>query len=178
PRNDRTPFRVTLSDEDGHTILLVYWNELASKFRESQQFKLGDLLRLKGQISDYRGKLQIRLLNPTELWVVESAAVEEHDIVTDFTILDAAPDGKSITLRGIILDSSTPTDDGVFSSLLLEDAYGEQLRVTSQQTEVSDLIDRLTLTPGKSVQLDAKVVRRGNQVGVPLLDPSTLSILS
>jgi len=76
PRNERAPYVVTLT-QDGATIPLVFWSDLASSL--TPKIKDGNLVRAKVTIGEYRSHLQLRLRNAANLEVVGPATATSNE---------------------------------------------------------------------------------------------------
>ena len=67
PSSERAPYLVTLT-QNNTQIPLVYWSDLQKRIKI--QPKVGDRVRVNGQVSEYRGTLQIKLSTPSGLAIL------------------------------------------------------------------------------------------------------------
>jgi DNA/RNA endonuclease YhcR with UshA esterase domain len=70
PHSDKAPFIVTLA-QDNARIPLVFWSDLQTQIKV--QLKVGNVVRVKAQVTEHRGTLEIKLRNATDLTVVTAA---------------------------------------------------------------------------------------------------------
>jgi DNA/RNA endonuclease YhcR with UshA esterase domain len=69
PRSERAPYLVTLTENNAH-IPLVYWSDMQPQLKD--KIKVGNQVRLKGQVSEYRNALQLKLHSAADLTVVSA----------------------------------------------------------------------------------------------------------
>lgn len=67
PSSARAPYTVSLT-EDGATVPLVYWSDMQPQLEP--KVKVGNLIRVRAQVSLYRDTLQLRLRNPDTFEVI------------------------------------------------------------------------------------------------------------
>ena len=67
PRSDRAPYIVTLSQDDAR-LPLVFWSDIEPQLKD--KLKVGNVVRVKAQVSEHRGTLQIKLRNAADFSVV------------------------------------------------------------------------------------------------------------
>jgi DNA/RNA endonuclease YhcR with UshA esterase domain len=79
PASERAPYVVTL-DQDGATIPLVFWSDFLPAL--ASKVKTGNLIRARVKISDYRGRLQLRLPSAADLVVVGTTAPTTSESAT------------------------------------------------------------------------------------------------
>jgi DNA/RNA endonuclease YhcR with UshA esterase domain len=63
----KAPFIVTLTQDNGH-VALVYWSDMQPQLKD--KIKVGNRVRVKAQVSDYRGALQLKIRNAADVTVV------------------------------------------------------------------------------------------------------------
>jgi DNA/RNA endonuclease YhcR with UshA esterase domain len=66
----RAPYMVTLTEDAGH-IVLVYWSDMQPQLKD--KIKVGNRVRINGQVSDYRGTLQLKIRSATDVTVVSGS---------------------------------------------------------------------------------------------------------
>ncbi len=67
PRSERAPFTVTLTQGDAH-IPLVFWSDTQKTIAD--KIRVGNVVRVKAQVGEHRGALQIKLRNAGDIEVV------------------------------------------------------------------------------------------------------------
>jgi len=69
PRSERAPYTVTLSQENTR-MPLVYWSDMHPQLKD--KIKVGNQVRIQGQVSEYRGTLQIKIRNASDVTIVSA----------------------------------------------------------------------------------------------------------
>lgn len=69
PRSERAPYTVMLSQENT-SIPLVYWSDMHPQLKD--KIKVGNQVRIQGQVSEYRGTLQIKIHNASDVTIVSA----------------------------------------------------------------------------------------------------------
>jgi len=67
PRSERAPYVVTLTQGSAH-VPFVYWSDMQAQLKE--KIKVGNQIRLKAQVAEYRGTLQLKIRSTSDLTVV------------------------------------------------------------------------------------------------------------
>ena len=70
PRSERAPYTVTLTQDTGR-IALVYWSDMQPQLKD--KIKTGNRVRVNGQVSDYRGALQLKIHTAADVAVVSGS---------------------------------------------------------------------------------------------------------
>ncbi len=74
PRSEKAPYTVTLV-QDNARIPLVFWSAVQEPIK--QQLNVGNVVRVKAQVTEYRGTLQIKLRNAADFTFVSEPAPAE-----------------------------------------------------------------------------------------------------
>lgn len=69
PRSEKAPYIVNLTQNDTR-IALVFWSDMEAQIKPG--LKVGNVVRVKAQVGEHRGNLQIKLRNAADFTVVSS----------------------------------------------------------------------------------------------------------
>ena len=67
PRSERAPYVITLTQGTAH-VPFVYWSDMQPQLKE--KIKAGNQIRLKAQVTEYRGTLQLKVRSASDVTVV------------------------------------------------------------------------------------------------------------
>lgn len=59
PSRTRKRIYIYTLEKEGHTIEVVWWDDLHRKLSDDQHPQEGDMLRVRGEVTEYRRKMQI-----------------------------------------------------------------------------------------------------------------------
>ncbi len=119
PTTERAPFVLKLSGESGGgSIDLVFWTDTQKAIPTENQAEPGDMVTVKGKVSEHRGSLQLQLESPADLKVTErggagkssqspqSAAPAKSVTVAE---MGKQPAGTRIQVEATIVESTPVT---------------------------------------------------------------------
>lgn len=66
PRTETAPYVIKVTDATG-SIDVVFWKDIADQLSTTQKAVQGDTIQVKGQLDEYRGTLQLKLMAPADL---------------------------------------------------------------------------------------------------------------
>lgn len=66
PRNERAPHTVILADNTG-SLDVVFWSDVATALGSEKMPAAGQTLKINGQVSEYRGKIQLKVANASDI---------------------------------------------------------------------------------------------------------------
>ena len=162
--------KITLDDTTG-TIILLLWQSIYDALRNSAEPDIGAEVQVQGEVSQYRGELEVIPELPGDVQVL--AAATSPPTNTPIGELTAADVGRWVTLRGTLgppdpfsAGVKFPLDDGTGQILLLmwQDVYesapeglgtGAQVIVTGQVAEYRGELELTDLNAGKIVVISA-----------------------
>lgn len=66
PQSDTAPYVVKVTDATG-SIDVVFWKDVADKLGETQKAVQGDAIQVRGKVDEYRGTIQLKLMDASDL---------------------------------------------------------------------------------------------------------------
>jgi DNA/RNA endonuclease YhcR with UshA esterase domain len=94
--NDRAPNSITLQDQSG-SVRVVYWSKVADALGQARLPKEGQLLTIKGQVSEFKGNFQLKVKNASDIMSsgMQSSAPELSMIKASSIGASLVPSGSS-----------------------------------------------------------------------------------
>jgi DNA/RNA endonuclease YhcR with UshA esterase domain len=135
PRSERAPFVITLTDGNVK-IPMVFWNENDLYTKIKNHIRVGNTIRTKVTVGDYRGTLQLRFRNAQDIQSVAvplpSAERKDNDRPTESAVSPASRmnigritdewTNRTVTISGTV---STSDSIGKGQRVRVRDASGE-----------------------------------------------------
>lgn len=162
----RAPHEVTLQD-DGKDVCFVYWDAVASLLDDGNKPFVGALMTVKGQVNEYKGKLQIKIEDPADLTLVDvrPASTPQVDPARELGIGSIKPSmaGRAVTVRGELGEPRSIRGGVVYP---LSDGSGSIMLVLWDKTVSGPVRD--DLSAGSHVVVSGKVTKyKGDLEVVP-----------
>ena len=127
PRSERAPFVITLTD-GSVKIPMVFWNENDLYTKIKGHVRVGNTVRTKVSVGDYRGTLQLRLRNPQDIQSVAALPTSAEREQNDRPIPPAANPADKMDI-GRITDEWTNRTVTVGGTITTSDNIGKGQRV-------------------------------------------------
>jgi len=161
--------KLTLDDGTG-TVIALLWQDVYDGLRNGPEPGVGAEVQVQGEVSQYRGEMEIVPELATDVQVLAAAAPPEETLIGTLTTADV---GRWVTVRGTLGEPDHfsagikfPLDDdsGTIILLLWQDVYesapegfeaGAQVVVTGQVEEYQGELELTNLSAGKIMVLAA-----------------------
>ncbi len=201
--SERAPNSILLADDTG-SLRVVYWGEVAKALGAARTPKPGQTLRIRGKVSEFRGRLQLKVksasdirsasaqppqqkvsvsfptpaIKPTPVLILPGAEGSERNPITVApSKLNNTYIGKYVKMRGKVVDLNPSWKPTAPNTITLSDGIGSVAIVYW-----SDVAGKLTPEQepdiGKAFLVEGKVAEYRGKIQVKLNDPSKLVALS
>ena len=162
----KAPYEVTLQD-DGKDVCVVYWDAVAGLLDDGNKPFVGALMTVKGQVNEYKDKLQIKIEDPADLTLVDvrPASAPQVDPAREMEIGSIKPSmaGRGVTVRGELGEPRSIRGGVVYP---LRDGSGSIMLVLWDKTASGPVRD--DLSAGSHVVVSGKVTKyKGDLEVVP-----------
>jgi DNA/RNA endonuclease YhcR with UshA esterase domain len=101
----KAPYEVTLQEGDKQ-VAVVYWDTVARHLDDSSKPVVGALMTAKGQVNEYKGRLQIKIGNSSDLTLVDVTPASKPQVEpareVDIRTITTAMVGKKCTVKGTL----------------------------------------------------------------------------
>lgn len=172
PRSERAPFIVTLTQGSAN-VPMVFWSDLHASI--AGKIRVGNTVRVKAQVSEYRGTTQLKLRNAGDIHFVGAGGSSDATIGESDRSPRAASGPAGIGGITEAMANSTVTIAGRITS---SDSIGkgQRLRVRDDSGEIQvilwdNVLSRLSaadLVTGRSITVTGRVkLYRGSVEVVP-----------
>jgi DNA/RNA endonuclease YhcR with UshA esterase domain len=152
---ERTPNRIVVVNRDAAAVEVVFWPDFAPKLlAEGETIKPGTKISAKGMVQDFKGKLQFRIKELTDIRLegnhrslmagsnvsaappvpkvvnLDAAAIPAPGADGYYSVADAAAlvkvlSGRTISMKGTLKEYKAPTSDRAPHVLNVEDGEGK-----------------------------------------------------
>ena len=106
-------------DDGSGTLTLLLWQDLYDQVPERDALAVGTLIRVQGEIMEYRGELEIVPETPTDLEIMGMVAVVEASATSTVEVPSSTPEKAPTATPDVAPGETseaiteTPTDDGL-----------------------------------------------------------------
>lgn len=101
----KAPYEVTLQEGDKQ-VAVVYWDTVARHLDDSSKPVVGALMTAKGQVNEYKGRLQIKIGNSADLTLVDVTPASQPQVEPAREVgigtITTAMVGRRCTVRGAL----------------------------------------------------------------------------
>ena len=101
----KAPYEVTLQEGDKQ-VAVVYWDTVARHLDDSSKPVVGALMTAKGQVNEYKGRLQIKVGNSADLTLVDVTPASKPQVESAREVaintITTAMAGKMCTVQGTL----------------------------------------------------------------------------
>ena len=102
--SETAPYSITLQDDSG-TLRVVYWSDVAKVLGSSWEARSGQILRIRGKVSEYKQNLQLRVSEAKDIVdaaTSQTSGSESNPLIIPVEELSQAYVGKYVRVTGTI----------------------------------------------------------------------------
>lgn len=133
PRTETAPYMISAGDESG-TIDVVFWKDTYDGLKETQRPERDEQMLIKGEVGEYRGKLQIKIVDPAGLQTPRS---QPDAFKKGAAAAPAAPQASVTAAKEVNVAEALKSDVGTFVKVSAEVTKVERL-TAGQRVTVKD----------------------------------------
>lgn len=104
-QGSKAPYKVTLQEGDKQ-VSVIYWDTVARHLDDNSKPVVGALMTAKGQVNEYKGRLQIKIGNSADLTLVDVTPASKPQVEPAREVgigtITTAMVGKKCTVRGVL----------------------------------------------------------------------------
>lgn len=104
-QGSKAPYEVTLQEGDKQ-VSVIYWDTVARHLDDNSKPVVGALMTAKGQVNEYKGRLQIKIGNSADLTLVDVTPASKPQVEpareVGIGMITTAMVGKKCTVRGVL----------------------------------------------------------------------------
>lgn len=159
----RAPHIVTLG-KDGKTIDFVYWDDVKNALGDRMEAfdTVGTMVQVSGEVEDYRGAVQIRVVSPDSLQLAGAQPTPAPPETRWPSQIADTDTGRVFLVQGTV-ETITPSDkDNIPTKITVTDAQGGKIVVVFWNDPEGKTVGSHPPEAGKTWEVEGKVqVHRG-----------------
>ena len=131
PQGTKAPYILTIK-EDGVIHKMIFWNKVFYGFQNANELKPGAIIAANVTVDEYRGRLQLKLYNASDLKILKESDDENSSQKVEISPADAIKlsDGVAVKIRGIVAYLKKPSEGSKAPFRIMLEGDGELIQLT------------------------------------------------